>query len=704
MRACIKNLLLLASTLLPLTACSDERLTDISRDWRLTYDDKAEYSNPEFDDSAWQHIDVPAPLFQEQKKQAVWLRKRVIIPESERGKDLALYLGKFIEVDRTYLNGHQIGTTGREAPVFHSAWNFDRSYFLPPELVRFGEENVIAIRVFAELRPRARNSFYVGEKHDIELYTFWRVFGARHMPMIGGFLTLFLGIIFLIQFVKERDAFYLHFSIVSLIWFVLSWSHFLPAFGVDYHTKDVIFYSLLGIEIAWIYVFLEVFLGIIIKPIRYLILLVAATSIVLSVTSSETSHLTGWRMTTIFLLGVISQVFWGILVVRALRSGNSEARYLLVSYILFFACVVLDVLTNLRIINTPIIWINVGYPGILAAFALILTGRVKSMATALKSNKAEIEEKNRQLMEILERVRSTVHELSRISAVIRSTSVSLKDRMSQQGKHLQETSAAVLEVTAGLQSIAQHAKQQDANVSENNEYIIEYVEATRKITDAARSAVELSSESVNLSETSKRRLEEIVSGMEKIRESSGSISVISEMINDISEQTNLLSLNASIEAARAGQYGLGFAVVAKEVGKLADRSIQEAKSIQKIVTGTVRDIEAELAVVKQASGSMAGVEDAARRVGNAIEGILNLCLKQDSLSNQLTVNMKELAGGSLEISGATTDQSLSMNEILRAVDELSVIMSGVLSGSGAFMDSLEALSRQISVLNDTLES
>jgi methyl-accepting chemotaxis protein len=698
----IKKMLLLFSVVFLLTSCSRDRMINISDGWKTIRDDREEYRFPDYEDASWSRVDLPAPLFTEQKKQAVWIRRAVIIPESWRGKDISLYLGKIIEVDQTYFNGEKIGATGREAPDFHSSWNIDRYYYIPGDRIRFGGSNVIAVRVFAELRPRAKSRVFIGEQKDVESFAYWQTFGARHFPMVGGFLTLFLGIVFLIQYIRERSSSYLHFGIISVIWFILSLHHFLPNFGMDYHVKDVIFYSLLCVEICWIYIFLEVFFNITIRPIRVIVFLMTAASVILCVTSTESSPLTGWRMNFIFLMGIISQIVWGSLIVKALLAGNREARLVFVSYLFFFACLILDVLTNVRLINTSIVWINVGYPAILAAFALIITARVKVMADTLDVSRIEIEKKNVQLLEVLGKVRSTVAELSQVSTVIQEASTALQDRMFQQGQNLEETSAAVEEVTASVQSIAEHAKKQDVVVHENGGYIRDYIAATGKITVAAKRAVQLSYESVGLSGTSKQNLYEIVRGMEKIKESSGSVNEITEMLNDLAEQTNLLSLNAAIEAARAGHSGRGFAVVAQEVGKLADRSIEQAKSIRQIVAGTVHDIEEELAIVQRSSLSMSDVEEAVKKVGDAIDGILGLCMEQDSLSARLTGNMDEISGGAHYISGATGEQSLSMQEIHKAIDELNSIMNSVMQGTEAFVNSLKTLARQIMLLNETL--
>jgi methyl-accepting chemotaxis protein len=112
-------------------------------------------------------------------------------------------------------------------------------------------------------------------------------------------------------------------------------------------------------------------------------------------------------------------------------------------------------------------------------------------------------------------------------------------------------------------------------------------------TETARSGKKASSDALlikNLSDDCSSKLHSARSVVELLRDESSKIAEISSAINDIADQTNLLSLNASIESARAGEHGRGFAVVAEEISKLADRSIISSKEIGKIIKQSVNGI------------------------------------------------------------------------------------------------------------------
>ncbi len=275
--------------------------------------------------------------------------------------------------------------------------------------------------------------------------------------------------------------------------------------------------------------------------------------------------------------------------------------------------------------------------------------------------------------------------------------------MANQGGSLEETSSAIIEVSSSIENINANALSQDRSVKENGEALARYTEALARIGAAARDAGTLGTESIRQTEISRKRLDEIVVGMDRIKESSGAIREITEIINDIAEQTNLLSLNASIEAARAGEYGRGFAVVAQEIGKLADRSIEQAKTIQSHVNATLDDIERETAVVRESADVILTIEKAANNVSAAISTIVGLCDEQERLAHVIRQNTEKISRGSEEIARSTEEEKTTIQEVSRSIEYLNEIMMGVLGNAGRLLDALGNLQTQIETLNSVVE-
>ena len=587
---------LFALTLLSLLliSCSGDPRIDLSKDWKSFRGDSISFRAIEFDDSSWEVISLPNIVDREKKRQTIWLRRDVVIPEHFRDKDIALFIGKIWDVEQTHVNGVKIGSAGSEYPEFFSEWNFFRYYHIPPEIIKYGSSNTIAVRMFTNQFALWNDSPFISTTREVRTSTFWKRLVAEHIPMALGILTLLVAFASLLQFFIDRsNTLALHFAGISFIWFVLTLHYFMPDYYImSFNTQDKIYYALMTVEIVWIYIFLEKVLKTSFKFVRYFMFIILPVTIAACLTATADDPITGWRFDFIGGFGVISQLIWGGLIIRSLMNKNREARIILFAYIIFMICIIHDSLSISNVIFTNVFWNNFGYPSIILAFGAILSLRVVDMSKQIALSSREIEDKNRSLLDVLDNVKESIVELTEFSTTIRSTAERLQDDMSEQGGSLEQTGSAIDEVSATIESISDNARIQEETIRRNKDLLLDYITSINRITEAAKSAVQLSYESQGQTQLTRKNLDEVREVMMKIMESSGAIKEITEVINDISEKTNLLSLNASIEAARAGQYGRGFAVVADEIGKLADSSIQQSKSIQEMIKDTVAQIEA----------------------------------------------------------------------------------------------------------------
>ncbi|GAC1431021.1 MAG: hypothetical protein NVSMB5_25120 [Candidatus Velthaea sp.] len=289
-------------------------------------------------------------------------------------------------------------------------------------------------------------------------------------------------------------------------------------------------------------------------------------------------------------------------------------------------------------------------------------GRVESFLLAEEDAIGETRAASGEALRTVQSAHDSVGSLSRSvsdsSAAIEEMVSSIRlvsDNIGGLADTVNSVSSAIGELAVSIGQVAGNA--QEANTLS--------LEADKKARDGGKAVERL----VHSTREIAGDISSVVNKMQELGAASVRIGNIVEVIDNIADQTNLLALNAAIEAARAGEHGRGFAVVADEVRKLAENSASSTKEIGSLI----KDIQAKTGEVVRstmASGTKAesGLQ-MADLAGRAIDDILGAVTEASRLIEQITTAAKEQALGSSAIVNSVEQMNSLMHEAARSLDE-----------------------------------
>lgn len=169
------------------------------------------------------------------------------------------------------------------------------------------------------------------------------------------------------------------------------------------------------------------------------------------------------------------------------------------------------------------------------------------------------------------------------------------------------------------------------------------VDSIGAIAGSSGSASETASQSAAAAEAGHRAVHQSMASIDRIQASSSKVSEIVRVIGDIANQTNLLAFNAAIEAARAGQHGVGFSVVAAEVRKLAERSSDAAKEISSLIESSVVQVNQGAEVSKSAASSFEGIMSSVQATAFSVMEIAESTQRQRQMADEVSSLIEALA-------------------------------------------------------------
>lgn len=285
-------------------------------------------------------------------------------------------------------------------------------------------------------------------------------------------------------------------------------------------------------------------------------------------------------------------------------------------------------------------------------------------------------------------INSVTHSLNSALGDVSQAISATASASNQISSSTEEMAAGSQEQTQQTAEVASGVEEMTKTILENTKNATYAAEAAKEAGDKAREGGKVVSETINgmnrISDVVKKSAETV----QELGKSSDQIGEIVQVIDDIADQTNLLALNAAIEAARAGEQGRGFAVVADEVRKLAERTTKATKEIAVMIRQIQKDTQNAVHSMEEGTKEVEGGKMLANKAGDSLKEIV--------ASSQKVLDVIA------QVAAASEEQSTTAEQISRNVEAISSVAQESASGTQQIARAAEDLSRLTLNLEDLI--
>ncbi len=327
----------------------------------------------------------------------------------------------------------------------------------------------------------------------------------------------------------------------------------------------------------------------------------------------------------------------------------------------------------------------------LYALAMLILKVNRETMNELKGESAKNREQYLALRDLLESTAAVSGDLASLSESMSEMTNRFSDNSQNQAASVEEITSAVEEVHAGMEMVVRNAENQYSGVEVLLEKIMSLSESITVMQRRISTTVAVSRDTSEQSAAGASTLESMNASMDSLMESSRQVTGIVDVIRGIADKISLLSLNAAIEAARAGDAGRGFAVVADEISKLSEQTAESLAEISRLIANTEREVGNGILGVENTVKLLRATIDNVNQITIGIEEIDRQMGEEVGINESVNHHAVEVKSRSEEIRISTGEQMVALSEVAKSVATINELTQSNADGAGG----LAEVSRQV---------
>ena len=277
---------------------------------------------------------------------------------------------------------------------------------------------------------------------------------------------------------------------------------------------------------------------------------------------------------------------------------------------------------------------------------------------------------------------------------------SVKGRMINQSASVTETNATMEQITTNINKLNDHVEVQGSSVAQSSSAIEEMLANIQSVTQTLVKNRDNVDKLTEASDVGRTGLQEVSTDIQEIARESEGLLEINSVMENIASQTNLLSMNAAIEAAHAGDAGKGFAVVADEIRKLAENSSEQSKTISSVLKKIKSSIDKITQSTDNVLQKFEAIDSGVKTVAEQEENIRNSMEEQGQGSKQILEAIGHLNDTTQLVKGGSMEMLEGAKEVMREADNLEKSTQEITGGMNEMAIGVDQVNTAVNHIND----